>query len=128
SLFINDDEVAVKNVYRTNPNTFPNIHQTEATFKIGAEENYCGYIHKYEKYFKGKLDDIRIYNRILSSQELSRLYDSPPNKSLFICVIIILVLITILFTRLSNGNEVSSEIHIQYPDLKTKIIFSLILV
>jgi len=37
--------------------------------KIGTDDNLSG------RYFNGKIDDIRVYNRILTSDEITALYN-----------------------------------------------------
>lgn len=127
NLIVNDEWIEVANAYRTNANNFNAIYQTAASFKMGADESYCGYKHRYDKFFKGKLDDIRIYNRILSSAELSEFYDCPPNIPLLISVILILVLFAILLIRVKKPSSLIAPSEFIFADSTTKIILSLML-
>lgn len=83
TVYINGNYVVTTNYYERgsstqpigiDPSEFSGINQTQASFKIGAAENWCGNIHNFGNYFKGLIDEVRIYNRVLSESEIRKLY------------------------------------------------------
>ncbi len=55
------------------PDSFSGIHQTEASLKIGGDESYCSGIHHYRNFFEGWIDELRMYNRALTKEEIQAL-------------------------------------------------------
>lgn len=51
-------------------------NETKKTFNTIGQKNYIGLQnHRMGRFFKGQIDDVRIYNRALSPQEVTALYD-----------------------------------------------------
>lgn len=75
TYYRNGDKQEINTVAKTDLSEFKSITQSISTLKIGAEENYCNYIHSYGTYFKGALDNVRVYNRVLARDEITRLAD-----------------------------------------------------
>ena len=102
NLFLDGEQSPLQVNYKTSPDSFSGVYQTQATFKIAAEENYCGYKHKYEKCFKGSIDDIRIYDHVLNEEEIKSLSDKPYSKEsivLFFIASILLIVLALLMRR-----------------------------
>lgn len=91
-LWLNGEQIETEHFYERggNPGTteidpqdFSHIHQTDATFKIGASESWCNYQHQFGGFFDGTLDEIRVYDRALNEAEIQALYEpSAPQLSL----------------------------------------------
>ena len=83
SVFYDGTQIAIQHYYERggsgssiaiNPNDFSFAHQTAATMKLGATESWCDDVHHYERYLGGALDEVRFYNRVLSSNEIQTIY------------------------------------------------------
>lgn len=95
SLYINGKLSVIKHNYKSLPDNFSGIYETKASLKIGAEENYCAYVHKYGSYFKGMMDDIKIYDRVINEGEVSVLYDKPYSiRTILLCLLGLLIFVT----------------------------------
>ena len=83
SIYVNGNKIADQNFYETgissapiniDPNQFSSIHQTNSSLKIGAAESWCNNVNSFTNYFKGAIDELRFYNRIITSDEIKELY------------------------------------------------------
>ena len=115
--------------YKSKPANFSQVHKTAASLKIGAEENYCGYKHKFEKYFKGSLDDIRFYTKVLDENTLKVLNDKPASKEpVFLFCIGCLIFATLLFFTLRKNTTENEIVAFPRYSLAVKVISSVALV
>lgn len=73
-IYINGVE---RGVIARNDNGWPSsLNSSSSELTIGNEQDYgC--------WFKGAIDDVRIYNRGLNKQEIQVLYNEPPSPSIF---------------------------------------------
>ncbi len=97
---------------------------------VGNSANY-----KNERYFNGTIDDIEIYNRVLSPSEIAQIYNAPnPNKSaiyrkiaIYAAFVIIIILLIVWLSIKSYKRSISrkqAEIDIanRLMELETKSI------
>ena len=91
--------ICVANLPGASSPNFHKIHQTSSLLKIGASESYCNYIHQFGDFFKGHIDDINLYDKILNEDELRELNISSESKMLKyqITLIIILLIFAVIF-------------------------------
>jgi len=89
SVYIDGNYVVTNNYYENgsstlpveiDPSDFSGINNTGASFKIGAAEDWCGNTNNFGSYFSGVLDEVRIYNRVLSNSEIDELYNQGANN------------------------------------------------
>jgi hypothetical protein len=90
SIYVNGVKETSQNFYETaissspaniNPNDFSSIHQTNSTLKIGAAESWCGGVNSFTNYFKGAIDELRFYNRVITQDEIKELHGLGVNIS-----------------------------------------------
>ncbi len=74
-LYVDDRRAGIWLVTKSGRENFSGVYETSASLKIGAAENYCGFIHGYDSFFDGSLDDIRVFSKVLTHPEVNALSD-----------------------------------------------------
>jgi 4-amino-4-deoxy-L-arabinose transferase-like glycosyltransferase len=113
SYYLNGIQRTVRTVGRSDPSAFKSIFQSASKLKIGAEENYCNYIHSYATHFKGALDDIYVYDRQLEMNEIKLLADIRSLSNLtWYCIFLyfIILLLTVYYSSKSFFNRLVLKI------------------
>ena len=93
-LHANAKPVPINLSSMSSPINFHQIHQTRSPLKIGARESYCNYIHQFGDFFKGYIDDINLYDKILNEEELKELNISSESKMLKYQITMITIILT----------------------------------
>lgn len=77
TLFVDGSKVALS---RNDPDSVGPLNSIMADLLIGCGENSGGLLN----FFEGKIDDVRIYNRALSTEEITELYNVPESATLLL--------------------------------------------
>jgi hypothetical protein len=99
--FLNAEPVEIKSINKMAPSRFLGIHQTKSVLKIGANENYCGYVHSFRNFFHGEIDDVSIFKGKLQFKQIQALYIPQTNQlmkyRISILVIVLAFMSVVLF-------------------------------
>lgn len=96
-VFQEGEKIQINQSFQNGRESFHQIAPSaNATWKIGAQENYCNYIHAHEEYFNGGLKDIEIYDYQMSASEIQRKANSNFYKISFSLAILMLAVLVAL--------------------------------
>jgi hypothetical protein len=77
NVFVDDERIAIKNSFQGSQELINLIAPSKnATWKVGASESYCGYNHRFEDYFRGRIKFIRIYDFKITPDQIGIMANS----------------------------------------------------